>query len=545
MVCYIPMDIVCNQHINFAHIKPVMPKVTNFAMNTDTFEGLALRAFEISQQEVLVRLRFLSGVSKMLKPLPIPNSSLATDGAFMRFDPASFARMYARDAGSTAHAYLHVLLHNIFLHPFAGDEIDTDCWDVACDIAVEKSIAQLNLGSSFESRSGAQANMIQRHGDVLAPKTAESLYRSILNASFPSEELEAIRRPFMIDDHAPWHQGVVDEGDDLTKPQGTASEGASDQGQAPMAPGEDGTDADIPEEAKDKKRSHVSHRGMNPEDITKKDSPEDARIAQGERFADTINLDRSRDQWKNAALEMGVQMDSYMKLWGVEGSNLSMNLGLIVKRRRSYREFLRKFTVQGEHIRINEDEFDYVFYCYGLSRYGNLPLIEPLEQVEERRIRCLAIAIDTSASTKDGLVRDFLEKTISIMGNAESFFSHFNVLIVQCDAAIADVAWVHNRQEFDDYLENLEIKGLGGTDFRPVFSYVDSLIAQGELPDISGLIYLTDGFGTYPSKAPDYRTAFVFADEESSEAATVPAWAMKAVLEDEDHFASRTRIDSR
>ena len=73
----------------------------------------------------------------------------------------------------------------------------------------------------------------------------------------------------------------------------------------------------------------------------------------------------------------------------------------MTREKQDYREFLRKFARMGEQIRVNDDEFDYVYYCYGLKRYGNLPLIEPLEYVEERRIRDFVIAIDTSASTKD------------------------------------------------------------------------------------------------------------------------------------------------
>ncbi|MDD7369976.1 MAG: hypothetical protein PUG40_08180, partial [Berryella intestinalis] len=72
-------------------------------------------------------------------------------------------------------------------------------------------------------------------------------------------------------------------------------------------------------------------------------------------------------------------------------------------------------------------------------------------------------------------------------------------------------------------------------------SYVDGLVATGEAPDLAGLLYLTDGFGTYPSKSPDYQTAFVFVDEESAAAATVPGWAMKAVLEDERPLGFRRR----
>lgn len=77
-----------------------------------------------------------------------------------------------------------------------------------------------------------------------------------------------------------------------------------------------GTDMDIPDEAADVPYSHKAHRAMDAADITQKDAPENAARAIGERFADTVQLDRSREQWENAALEMGIQLDAYAKLWG-------------------------------------------------------------------------------------------------------------------------------------------------------------------------------------------------------------------------------------
>ena len=226
---------------------------------------------------------------------------------------------------------------------------------------------------------------------------------------------------------------------------------------------------DIPDEAADAPYSHKAHRAMDAADITQKDAPENAARAIGERFADTVQLDRSREQWENAALEL----------------------------------------------------------------YGNLPLVEPVEFAEEKRIRDFVIAIDTSASTKDGLVRKFIERTYSILADETSFFSHMNVLIVQCDAAITDVARITCLRDLEDYLENPTIKGLGGTDFRPVFTYVDEALATGELNDLGGLIYFTDGQGTYPTRRPAYETAFVFLDSDDAAAsAPVPPWAMKVILDE-------------
>ena len=75
----------------------------------------------------------------------------------------------------------------------------------------------------------------------------------------------------------------------------------------------------------------------------------------------------------------------------------------------------------------------------------------------------------------------------------------------------------------------MKIHGLGGTDFRPVFSYVNSLVDIGEFANLKGLIYLTDGYGDFPAKKPDYDTAFVFIDDEPNNY-DVPAWAIKLVL---------------
>ena len=259
----------------------------------------------------------------------------------------------------------------------------------------------------------------------------------------------------------------------------------------------------------------------------------DAALDETEELDGTVQLDRSREQWENAALEMGIQLDAYAKLWGIEGSNLAMNLRKVTREKHDYRAFLRKFARMGEQIRVNDDEFDYVFYTYGLELYGNLPLVEPVEFAEEKRIRDFVIAIDTSASTKDGLVRKFIERTYSILADETSFFSHMNVLIVQCDAAITDVARITCLSDLEDYLENPTIKGLGGTDFRPVFTYVDEALATGALNDLGGLIYFTDGQGTYPTRRPAYETAFVFLDSDDAAAsAPVPPWAMKVILDE-------------
>ena len=57
-------------------------------------------------------------------------------------------------------------------------------------------------------------------------------------------------------------------------------------------------------------------------------------------------------------------------------------------RRREYHRFLRSFAVEREELQLDLESFDYIPYLYGMFRYGNLPLLEPLEYIEARK-RCV------------------------------------------------------------------------------------------------------------------------------------------------------------
>lgn len=158
-----------------------------------------------------------------------------------------------------------------------------------------------------------------------------------------------------------------------------------------------------------------------------------------------------------------------------------------------------------------------------------MPLIEPLEYREDSRIKDFVIAIDTSGSVAGEEVQSFLQKTYSMLKSRESFQSRINVHIIQCDAQLQSDEVITSEDDLERYMDTMEIRGLGGTDFRPVFEYVDRLIAEGEFSDLKGLIYFTDGLGTYPTSKPSYRTAFVFV-ESGYNVPEVPVWAMKVVL---------------
>ena len=211
------------------------------------------------------------------------------------------------------------------------------------------------------------------------------------------------------------------------------------------------------------------------------------------------------------------------------------NLLEVNREKYDYQKFLRKFAVLGEVMQIDPDEFDYIFYTYGLKLYRNIPLIEPLEYKMAKRIREFVIAIDTSGSVSGELVQSFINKTYNILQETESFFSKINMHIIQCDAEIQEDVKIKHKYNFDSYINTMQIRGNGGTDFRPVFNLVDELIKKKEFKNLKGLIYFTDGYGVFPARKPDYLTAFVFLEDEYTNP-YVPPWAIKLILPKEDVY---------
>ena len=239
-----------------------------------------------------------------------------------------------------------------------------------------------------------------------------------------------------------------------------------------------------------------------------------------------------KKHWKDVSDRMQTEL-SIGREAGTEDGDLSDELAVETRERYDYRTFLKKFAVLKEEMQIDPDSFDYVFYSYGLRMYGNMPLIEPQEWKETHKIEEFVIVIDTSMSCSGDLVRKFLEETYHILAETESFFRKVHIRILQCDDAVRADQLITTGEELKQYMDHLQLYGDGGTDFRPAFTYVQQLIDQGEFKNLKGLLYFTDGKGTFPRKRPPYDAAFILFREDYKEV-SVPPWAIRLMLDEED-----------
>lgn len=241
---------------------------------------------------------------------------------------------------------------------------------------------------------------------------------------------------------------------------------------------------------------------------------------------------RLRDKWQN----VGEKMQTELMMGrdpGQGDGDLCDELSVENRERYDYRAFLRKFAVLREEMQADPDSFDYIFYTYGLKLYGNMPLIEPQEWKEVHKIQEFVIVIDTSMSCSGELVQKFLEETYSVLSETESFFKKVHIRILQCDEEVRSDQLITCAADLRTYMENLKLFGNGGTDFRPAFAYVQKLQEAGELQELKGLLYFTDGKGTFPRRRPPYDTAFIIFREDYKKV-SVPAWAIRLTLDEDD-----------
>ncbi len=243
--------------------------------------------------------------------------------------------------------------------------------------------------------------------------------------------------------------------------------------------------------------------------------------------------DSAEQKWQDISEKTQTELETQAQDVSEEVEGFLEQLEVENRKKHDYRSFLRKFSIMKEEAVLDMDSYDLSFYTYGLSLYGNMPLIEYQESRESRRIEDFVIAVDTSMSCSGELVQEFLMQTYKVLKESESFFKRTNIHILQCDETIQSDEVIHSEEELEVYMQQLQLKGGGGTDFRPVFAYVGKLLEEKAFHHLKGLLYFTDGKGIYPRKRPPYDTAFVFLKEDYTDA-DVPPWAMKLILNPED-----------
>lgn len=455
-------------------------------------EDLAVQILKYSRNELLVALRFMDLALCKLPWKAEKTERTASDGTSFYFNPLYVFQLYKEGSAELNHAYLHTIFHCIFYHPFVNKGVVQPLWDLACDIAVEAIMNELSMKQIEMPNDAVVRRELDELKKTYGKLTAERLYRKFLDGGLTDAEFLRLNRLFCSDEHFVWYEEEPPESQ-------ISKSGSSRDGQSGGQ-----SDGQSDAQAAEASDFYVLSSGLSPNES-------------------------AYSEWKAISERVKIDLQTASKEWGDRSANLLQNITEVNRETYDYSDFLRKFAVLGEEIQVNDDEFDYIFYTYGLQLYKNVPLVEPLEYKEVRKVKEFVIAIDTSGSVQGELVEKFLTKTYNILMQQESFFTKINVHIIQCDAEIKQDSKITSKEEFEKFIGEIQLRGFGGTDFRPVFDYVEQLIHDGEFLNLKGMIYFTDGYGTFPERKPDFDTAFVFIDDEYGQP-QIPVWAIKLVL---------------
>ena len=105
----------------------------------------------------------------------------------------------------------------------------------------------------------------------------------------------------------------------------------------------------------------------------------------------------------------------------------------------------------------------------------------------------VVVAIDTSGSIHEADLREFVAEVDALKGQLRA-----HVTLLACDAALADDGpW--EFEVWEEFRLPRQFRGGGGTDFAPVFRFVEGRCRQ---PDL--LVYFTDALGRFPEDEPSY-----------------------------------------
>ena len=397
--------------------------------------------------------------------------------------------IYIKDKVPSEEDCFHMLIHCIFRHMIYPEHAVKKLWDLACDISAEYLRKELFPGSDDVSENSAGISWLpDALPEDIDPLSAKSIYRGLMDLF--EDDIEPLFGAFERDDHRYWYE---------------------------------------PSKARSKEDSSFEKSDEKASDAVKKADPFSHVYKLSDDLPYSMWLDEILTERWYAGDDIAVSI-SKTNRFGLAPGSREERAVLRKEAKYDFSKYLRRFSSTWEEMRADLDSYDYIPYYYGLKRYGNMPLIEPLEYSESTKIEDLVIAIDTSGSCSKAVVERFLSEIESILMQSEFFFKKMNVHIMQCDSIVQSHAAIHSYEEWKDYCQGLTIKGRGGTDFTPVFELTERLIRKGELKKLKGLLYFTDGDGIYPEKPTPYETAFVFTSK-SALAYPYPDWITPLCLD--------------
>jgi len=408
---------------------------------------------EIEDKILRARIRLLLGqpffgsLCLRLKFLPHDVPTMATDGQRILYNPAFVEGLRPEELEATL---AHEVLHCVLGHHCRRGKRDAELWNRAADLAINPML----VANGFTLPAGALLD------GAFAGLSAEEIY-----ARLPQENT------------GPGGQST----DEQSAPgHGTANSAEAGAQAMPSADGGGGRSTQQPKLPAGKGDSRMPQPGGFGEVL-------DAGSAEGSPAPEAEKI-RQAQEW-NIAAEQAMRSSSGQ---GRHPAGLERLLSESRKPKRDWRALLRDFIAARTPSDYRWSPPNRRYIAAGLY----------LPSVERKGLGTVVVAVDTSGSIGRTELEQFAGELSAISEEAQPETIH----VVYCDCAVQSVQQFAAGETME-----LQPKGGGGTDFRPVFGWVEEHRIEPAC-----LIYLTDLCCSKYPEVPEYPVLWVTASRRTA-----------------------------
>ena len=356
----------------------------------------------------------------------------------------------------------HEALHCALSHFRRREHRDKQRWDVACDYAV----SPLLVGDGLEAPPGT---LYERKFEGM---TAEEIYPCIRDT----------------DAEEPMDRHIYDEPSEDTPPPPPGNEP-----RAEPPPAGDGDEEGAGDGEAGTGESRGEGQGPPDADAGQDDEGQDGESGEEQQAAggggapqppplDAQEREALAVQWQQRLAGAAQQAMQAGKL----GGHMARLVDHLLQPQLPWRMLLARYVTASAR-----DDYS---YSRPSSRRGGDAIMPSLRSAQVEMV----VAVDTSGSIGDDEMSQFMAEVNAIKGQVRA-----RVTLLPCDTTLAPGApWCYEPWEPAELPESLD--GGGGTDFRPVFEWVEQ---AGRRPDL--LVYFTDARGLFPANDPGYPTIWL------------------------------------
>lgn len=436
--------------------KQIVTRNTN--QDEEDRKQVCLEQLAQDRQQLLLQWPFIGGIIMRMELISVRDDRLdtaCTDGDSIFIDIDFYSKLTKEQR---LFVLAHEVWHSVLLHFARCQNRDRELFNIAADLEIHFTLENEKMHEPF----------VLPHDETWASLSAEEIYER-LPAFLKSQAMRAQFLQGKVNGHGKGEE----RGNFFGNGQSSFDKHIYKDDAAPEPNGQ-GTGGEAENEDNyDKHPEDQASKGTasNPFVLDKDYNP---RVS-----SDAVERSRSR------TIAAAQQME---RRQGKLPAGLQMLLNKLQKPSLPWQEMLKQFVTS----------------CYGGKRHWLPPARRHVWQdlylpsMRDEALKAV-VALDTSGSTLKDLPVFFAE-LVSIMKS----FGKFELDVMQCDAEIQNVEH-YSEGKVPPPDKKWKAKGLGGTDFRPVFDYIQRKMRTR--PDL--LLFFTDGYGDAPEQRPAYPVMWV------------------------------------